>query len=372
MTRRKYFARICGALLAWLAIGGHVAAVACTGISLTAKDGAVIAARTVEWALGDAAHDRLVVFPRAHAYAGQTPDGKNGMKWTGRNGFVSLMAYGQEFGPDGLNEHGLYVGMYYFPDFASFAPYEPGSADSSMSVGDLMQWMLSSFRTVREVRDNIARVRVVNVQDPRFGGAPLPFHWKVADPSGESIIVEIIDNGVVRIHEAFLGVVTNAPGYDWHLTNLRNYIGLSPAPQKPLSIDRLKLSPLGAGSGLIGMPGDFTPPSRFVRAAAFTASVRPLDSAEDAVFEAFRLLDNFNIPLGAIAAPGQIATDIESATQITTASDLKNRVLYFHTMSDRQIRRLDLKTIDFGGAGLRFVEDGASRRQTVRDLSMPR
>ena len=88
--------------------------------------------------------------------------------------------------------------------------------------------------------------------------------------------------------------------------------------------------------------------------------MRPLDAAEDAVFEAFRLLDNFNIPLGAIAAPGQIATDIESATQITTASDLKNRILYFHTMSDRQIRRIDLKTIDFGGTGLRFVEEPVS------------
>jgi len=372
MMRRETSVRLAAALLMILAAASQGVAFACTGISLRAKDGAVIAARTVEWALGDAAHDRLVIFPRGHDFAGQTPDGRNGMRWKGQNGFVSLMAYGQEFGPDGMNEHGLYVGMYYFPDFASFAPYEKGQADRSMSVGDLMQWMLSSFRTVREVRDNLARVRVVNVQDPRFGGAPLPFHWKVADPSGEAIIIEIVEEGVVKVHDAFLGVVTNSPGYDWHLTNLRNYIGLSPAPQKPLSIDRLKLSPLGAGSGLLGLPGDFTPPSRFVRAAALTASVRPLDTADEAVFEAFRLLDSFNIPLGAIAAPDQIAKDIESATQITTASDLKNRVLYFHTMSDRQIRRLDLKSIDFGGTGLRYVLEGSSRNQTVRNLSVPR
>lgn len=83
-----------------------------------------------------------------------------------------------------MNEAGLYVGMYYFPAFASLAPYDPELANNSMSVGDYMQWMLSSFSTVAEVRERLADVRVVNVEDPRFGGAPLPFHWKIADPTG--------------------------------------------------------------------------------------------------------------------------------------------------------------------------------------------
>jgi len=103
-----------------------------------------------------------------------------------------------------MNEHGLYIGMYYFPDFASFANYDKQQADRSMSVDDLMQWMMSSFRTVREVRERLAWVRVVNVQDPRFGGAPLPFHRKVADPSVEAILIEIVDQGTVKIHDAFL------------------------------------------------------------------------------------------------------------------------------------------------------------------------
>jgi choloylglycine hydrolase len=103
--------------------------------------------------------------------------------------------------------------MCYFPDFASFANYDKQQADRSMSVGDLMQWMMSSFRTVREVCENLARVRVVNVQNSRFGGAPLPFHWKVADPSGEAIVIEIIDQGTVKIHDAYLCVVTNSPAF---------------------------------------------------------------------------------------------------------------------------------------------------------------
>ena len=343
---------------------------ACTGISLTSADGGVVVARTVEWALGDAQHDRLALFPRGKTFTGLTPGGSNGLKWQARHGFVSLTAYGQDYGPDGMNEAGLYVGMYYFPGFAEFSPYDAAQAGRSLSVGDFMQWMLSSFQTVAEVRAHLEEVRVVNVEDPRFGGAALPFHWKIADASGACIVVEIVAGGKVQIYEAFLGVITNSPEYGWHLTNLRNYLGLTPAPRTPLTLGGVKLSPLGSGSGLLGLPGDFTPPSRFVRAAALTASARPLASAEAAVFEAFRILDNFNIPVGASAAPVKLAQDITSATQITTVSDLKNRVLYFHTMDNRQVRKIDLGKIDFAKIQQQVLEDGADRKQAVKELTV--
>ncbi len=357
------------ALSFYLTVGSPIRA--CTGISLTAEDGAVIAARTVEWAAGDANHDTLVLFPRHQGFAGLTPDGENGMKWTGKHGFVSLTAYGQEYGPDGMNEAGLYVGMYYFPGCASFAAYDPAMAQRSLSVGDFMRWLLSSFKTVAEVRAKLHEVRVVNVDDPRFGGAALPFHWKVADASGACIVVEIVADGKVMVHDALMGVITNSPEYAWHLTNLRNYLGLSAKPREPLTLAGVKLAPLGSGAGLLGLPGDFTPPSRFVRAVALTASSRPLATAEDAVFEAFRLLDNFNIPVGATADRSDIASDIRSATQITTASDLKNRILYFHTMDNRQIQKLDLKKIDFSKIQKQIVKQGAIRHQAVHELEVP-
>jgi choloylglycine hydrolase len=341
---------------------------ACTGINLKSEDGAVIAARTVEWAMGDANHDTLVLFPRNHAFTGLTPGGENGLKWRGSHGFVSLTAYGQEYGPDGMNEAGLYVGMYYFPGFASFSAYEAAQAGMSLSVGDFMQWMLSSFKTVEEVRANLEKVRVVNVDDPRFGGAALPFHWKIADDTGACIILEIVDGGKVKVYEAVLGVITNSPEYSWHLTNLRNYLGLTSAPKEPLTLGNVQLSPLGGGSGLLGLPGDFTPPSRFVRAVAFTAAVRPLPKAEDAVFEAFRILDSFNISIGVTGDSKAIATDTTSATQITTASDLNNRVLYFHTMDNRQIQKLELKKIDFTKVQKQIIRQGAVRLQAVREL----
>ena len=357
------------ALTAVISVVGAPVAIACTGISLEAQDGTTIVARTVEWALGDADHDTLVLFPRNYEFVGQTPEGYNGLTWTGEYGFVSLSAYGEPYGPDGMNEVGLYVGMYYFPDFASFEAYDSSQGDSSLSVGDFMRWMLSNFSTVEEVRENLDKVHVVNVDDPRFGGAALPFHWKIADPTGESIVIEITDGGKIEIFNTVEGVITNSPGYGWHLTNLRNYLGLSPVAEAPTVLDSQVFAPLGSGSGMRGLPGDFTPPSRFLRALAFTASARPLEKSQDAVFEAFRILDNFNIPVGSTGAPGEIATDIESATQITTVSDLDNKLFYFHTMSDRQVRMLDLNKIDFGSIEMQLITSGASTKQTIREVT---
>jgi len=342
---------------------------ACTGISLTAKDHSVVVARTVEWALGDAQHNRLMIFPRSKSFTAQTPDGLNGLKWSGKFGFISVTGYEQDFGPDGLNEEGLYVGMYYHPGFASFEAYSKANASRSLSVGDFMQWMLSSFKSVKEVKEHLNEVTVVNVTDPRFGGAPLPFHWKVSDPSGASIVIEIVDSGKVKVYDAFLGVITNSPTYDWHLTNLRNYIHLSTTPSAPVEISKFKFEPLGGGSGLVGLPGDYTPPSRFVRAAVLTAIARPLANSEDAVQEAFRILDSFNITVGATGSKERIAKDLVSATQITSASDLKNRTYYYHTMYNRRVRKIDLRKIDFSKVKQQSIDDDSDRKNDIKELT---
>jgi choloylglycine hydrolase len=341
----------------------------CTGITLKSSDGGVVVARTVEWALNDAQHNKILVVPRNKQFKGQTPQGYNGKAWNGKYGFVTLTAYGQPYGPDGLNEEGLYVGVYYLPGFAEYAVYDSTQAEKSMSVGDLMQWMLSSFKTVDEIIANLKSVIVVNVDNKDFGGAELPFHFKIVDPSGNSKIIEIVNKGEVKVYEPYLGVITNSPTYDWHLINQRNYLNLSNIPNTPVKYGIYDLKPTGGGSGLIGLPGDFTPPSRFVRAAAFTASCRPLETALDAVFESFRILDNFNIPLGAQVPKEHLPTDIVSATQVTSSSDLKNKVYYYHTMWNRQIRKIDLNAINFATVKEQIIDDDVLKINTVKDVT---
>ena len=368
MSRKINLLMAC--IIGFALVSYKVPASACTGISLRSEDGGVVVARTVEWSLGDAKHNQIVIFPRGKVFRAQTPDGMNGMSWEGKFGLVSVSGYDQPHGPDAMNEKGLYVGVYYFPGYADYAPYDINNADRSMSVGDFMQWMLSSFETVEEVKRHLDTVLVVDVKDPRFGGVPLPFHWKIADPTGASIVVEIVNGGEIKVYDAFRGVIANSPDYDWHLTNLRNYLNLSAQPAPPLTVDGELVYPFGGGSGLVGLPGDFTPPSRFVRAAFLTATARPLPTSVDAIFEAFRILDNFNIPVGVTAAADKIAADIESATQITTAADLTNRRYYFHTMSNREVRMIDLSKIDFATVEEQMIDGDEGRRHPVRELSI--
>jgi choloylglycine hydrolase len=341
----------------------------CTGITLKALDGSVVVARTVEWALNDAQHNKVLIVPRQKKFKAQTPEGYNGKTWVGQYGFVTLTAYGQPYGPDGMNEEGLYVGVYYFPGFADYAVYDSKQASKSMSVGDLMQWLLSSFKTVDEAIARLKDVIVVKVDNKDFGGAELPFHFKLVDQSGQSKIVEIVNRGELKIYEPYLGVITNSPTYDWHVINQRNYLNLSTNPHAPKAFSGYELTTLGGGSGLIGLPGDFTPPSRFTRAAAFTASCRPLPNSVEAVFEAFRILDNFNIPLGAQVPADRLPTDITSATQVTSASDLKNKVYYYHTMWNRQIRKIDLARIDFSKIEEQIIDDDQLKTNNVKELS---
>ena len=144
----------------------------------------------------------------------------------------------------------------------------------------------------------------------------------------------------MKVFDAPLGVVTNAPAYDWHLTNLRNYVNLSVTSVPPLDLDGLKLSQLGQGAGMHGLPGDFTPPSRFVRAVAFTQAEVPSATADAAVLSAFHVLNQFDIPRGSVRDKTDGGLEL---TQWTTVSDTKNLRWYFKTFDDETIRVVDLK-----------------------------
>jgi choloylglycine hydrolase len=216
----------------------------------------------------------------------------------------------------------------------------------SMSPTDVMQYILSNFTCVSEVRGSIGNIRVVKVVEKALG-FPAPIHIIVSDPTGEQIVIEW-SKGKIKIFEAPLGVITNAPTYDWHMTNLRNYINLSPVALPSVKIDQLDFSPLGGGSGMIGLPGDYTPPSRFVRAVAFSKTARRTPDGPEAIYEIFRILDSFNVPLGAAEGSGDTDTKgMRSSTIWTSAHDLSNLVMYYHTQHNRQVRMLDVKRINF-------------------------
>ena len=320
---------------------------ACTGIRLAANDGSVVYGRSMEWGAFDL-NSRVAIIPRGYAFVGQTPDGHNGKQWTGKYGVVGLDMLGKNVLADGMNERGLAAGLFYHPGFAEYMEYEREQAGNTITAVDMVTYILSQFSTVDEVSQGIPDVRMVAVVEKAIG-IPVQAHWMITDASGQSIVIEYLD-GELHVFDNTLGVITNAPDYPWHITNLRNYVNLSPVAVPAGELEDLNFSPLGAGSGMIGLPGDFTPPSRFIRAVAWTQTARPTETSGETMYELFRILDNFNLPLGSAEGSEkahEMLAGMRSSTIWTVGYDLSERILYYHTQHNRRVRMLRLSEIDF-------------------------
>lgn len=154
----------------------------------------------------------------------------------------------------------------------------------------------------------------------------------------------------------------------WQMANLDNYINLSVKDIGSEKLGPVTLSATGSGSGLLGLPGDFTPPSRFVRAAVFSQAAVPNANAEDAVFAAFHILNQFDIPKGSVinASVGKPTAEI---TEWTIVNDLENLRLYFRTYQDQSIRMVDLKQAIAAAKGQISTIEMEASTQSVGNVS---
>jgi choloylglycine hydrolase len=338
------FAHKLAAILSAGALFLASAADACTGIRLTAADGTLVHARTLEFAI-DLQSD-VLVSPRGFERIGLTPDGEDGLKWKAKYASVGANGVGLPILIDGVNEAGLAAGLFYFPTTAGYPAYTPADAAKTIAPWQLGSWLLDNFASVDEVRANIGSVLVAETVLKQWGFSP-PVHAVVRDATGKSLVIEYV-GGKLNLYDDAIGVITNSPAFDWHMTNLRNYVNFSLDNHPPIKLGAVKLEPFGQGSGMLGMPGDFTPPSRFVRAVAFSQSVLQPKTGEEAILSAFHILNNFDIPRGSAreAEKDDHGNVLADYTIWTAASDLKAKRFYFRTYDDSRIRVVDLMTMN--------------------------
>lgn len=327
-------------LMAGIGLASQIPSYACTGITLKSKDGATVAARTIEWA-ESVMNTMYVVVPRNEELQSLTPSGMDGVKFKVKHGYVGLAVEQKEFMVEGINEKGLSAGLFYFPNYGKYEPYEAYLKDKCLADFQVVSYVLAECSTTDEVKEALSKVRIINI-DPRSSTV----HWRFTEPSGKQIVLEVV-NEVMHFYDNPLGVLTNSPGIEWHWTNLSNYINLQPGNAAEHNFGPIEMKSLGHGSGMLGLPGDFTPPSRFVRATFFQLTAPQQPEAQKSVFQAFHILNNFDIPTGTELPWGKASADMPSATQFTVASDTHNRMIYYRTMYNSNIRCLDLKRIDF-------------------------
>ena len=307
---------------------------ACTGIALSAADGSYVQSRTIEWSRG-VLRSQYVVIPRGQQLRSFTPTGANGLAFTARYGTVGLAVEQQEFIAEGINEAGLSAGLFFFPQYGGYESYDPDRNDRTLADLQVAAWMLTQFATIDEVKAAVASVRIVALEKSSV------VHWRIGEASGRQVVLEIVD-----------GVPHFYPG---------------DAPVRQLS--GITLRPTGSNSGFLGIPGDATPPSRFVRAAFYRATAPQRATAFGTVLQCFHLLNCFDIPIG-IDHPQGDAPDIPSATQWTSAIDLTHRRVYYKTAYDNSIRCIDLAEIDFGRVKYQSHPLDEVREQPVVKISV--
>jgi len=337
--------------LAAAAILAAAPAAACTGITIKAQDGAVVHARTMEFGLD--LNSYVLIIPRGYAMTTIGPNNKPGLKWKAKYATVGMDAFGLTAVADGMNEKGLAAGMFYLPGFAGYQKVTSADQDKCLAPQDVPVWMLTNFASVAEVKAALLKVKVWPASLAQMGPEPLPVHYIVTDKQGNCLVVEYV-GGKLHMYDNPLGVITNSPTFDWHLTNLRNYVNLSSNNVPQLKLKGFTLYPTGQGSGMAGLPGDVTPPSRLIRAVAFTQAVLPAPDGEEAVMSALRLLNSFFISKGMARSykDGKVSYDI---TEWMDACDLKNLKFYFATYDNLTPKVVDMNKLDLNATKLQRI-----------------
>lgn len=275
----------------------------CTNFKIKpSRDGTVVVGRTMEFPDLIPWEVQVVAAGVPRASAGV----KNGLAWTPQYGVAGMGAMGEGLLADGMNTEGLSAHALYMAGFCDYAA--PAGTGNDISEMDVIAYLLGTCKSVAEAKSAATSLNVVGV-DPGIGFVP-PLHFLLHDATA-SIAIEFRPEGMSIVDNP-TGVGTNPPFLDWHVTNLRNYVGIS-AVNPTTTVHDTVLHPMGQGGGLMGLPGDYTPPSRFVRATALMLLTdQPADaaSAEDACLH---VLNSFDIPAGLISEefkPGQMVAEV--------------------------------------------------------------
>ena len=309
---------------------------ACTDFIIGTTSDKFVVGRTLDF--GKFIDSDIIVFPKGKVQR-STINGQEAFKWTQKYDYIGLDAFKTGFIVDGFNEMGLaFEGLWF--EGAIYPKVNLDNLRNVIPLQDVGNWILGSFSSVGEVKKALRETLIYPEKLQAVGEVP-PMHLSFHDRSGRSIVVEFID-GKMQIDDNMIGVLTNTPKFDWHVTNLGNYLNLSVMNTGPTKFDGTVLNSTGQGGGFLGLPGDWTPPSRFVRISVFKDHAVQAKTIDQNVNLAFHFLNNVGIPYGLIEEKDGKSFDY---TQWAVVKDLTRNILYYRTYNNLNIRSLDMKTL---------------------------
>lgn len=317
-------------------------ALACTDILIKAKDGTQLIARTLEFAMP--LNSEVVTSPRGITFTNKAPNGKPGMSWKTKYGYLFVDALNQLFTVDGMNEQGLAIEFLYLPGNTEYQTVPAGKEANAIPYYYFGDWVLGLFKSVEEVKAALKNVYVFQQNIPNLGDIVFPVHAAIHDAAGNGIVVEFV-KGEIKVHD-FIGVMTNAPTYDWHTTNILQYENLSPYNPRTIVANGVAYAFNGQGAGMVGLPGDVSPASRFVKMAFMLHYAYPADNAAAALNLSRHIINNVDIPAG-VAREKNGDQEVVDITQWTVFKDLTNKMFYYYTYNDMTMHSIDMSKLNF-------------------------
>lgn len=231
---------------------------------------------------------------------------------------------------DAVNEAGLAMAALNFPHSAVYLPAKEMAAN--LASFELLEWILGQCSSAAQARQLLEQVTVT--QDDFSSELPAtPLHWMIADRK-TCFVAEPMADGL-HLYENPVRVLTNEPSFPMQLTRLNDYLNLSPSPPVNRFAPHLPFTIYSRGMGALGLPGDWSSPSRFVR-AAFAAhnSSTPAD-----VTQFFHLMSCVEVPRGCV----RLENGNEVRSVYTSCCDLERGIYHYVTYENRQICAVDLR-----------------------------
>ena len=244
---------------------------------------------------------------------------------------------------DAFNEKGLCIAGLNFPNNTVYQKHIANL--KNIASYEFIPWVLGQCSSVSDAAKLIKKTNIIdNSFSDEFDATPL--HWLISDKSA-SITVECVKDGV-KIYDNNIGVLCNNPPFDYHIENIKKYMSLSPyQPQNQFS-DNLSLKPNSFGFGAIGLPGDFSSSSRFVRAAFIKENTD--FSGDDAINEFFKILSSVSVVKGTVKNDNQ-----NEYTIYSSCHDTVNGVYYCKKYSSNVINAVTLKNCNLNSTEISVI-----------------
>ena len=244
---------------------------------------------------------------------------------------------------DAINEKGLGMAGLNFVGNADYKEFAPGK--DNVPPYEFIPWILSQCASVKEARLLLGKLSLVNT--PFSKELPLAqLHWIIADRE-EAITVESVKDGL-NVYDNPAGVMTNNPPFDAQMHNLSNFMSLSPRNPKNLFSEKLPLSTYSRGMGALGLPGDLSSQSRFVRVAFVKMNSVSGDSESESVSQFFHILGSVDQQKGCC----DVGEEQYEYTIYTSCCNASTGIYYYTTYENHQINGVDMHREDLDGDSL--------------------